>query len=144
MSELSVVKGSCLCGAVNISTTAVNNHIGACHCSMCRKWSGGALLGVECDGNISFSGEEYIGIYQSSQWAERGFCNKCGSHLFYRLKEKNHYYIPVGIFDNNEGFVFDLQVFIEEKPEYYSFANETKSITGEELFAMLASSPEKQ
>ena len=95
-------------------------------------------------GGINFSGEEYIGIYQSSQWAERGFCNKCGSHLFYRLKEKNHYYIPVGIFDNNEDFVFDLQVFIEEKPEYYSFANKTKNMTGEELFAMFASSPEKQ
>ena len=144
MSEPSVVKGSCLCGAVNISTTAINNHIGACHCSMCRKWGGGALLGVECEGDISFSGEEYIGVYQSSEWAERGFCNKCGSHLFYRLKEKNHYYIPVGIFDNEEGFVFDLQVFIEEKPEYYFFANETKNMTGEELFAMFASSPEKQ
>ena len=101
-------------------------------------------MGVECDGDISFSGEEYIGVYQSSDWAERAFCNKCGSHLFYRLKEKNHYYILVGIFDNNEGFVFDLQVFMEEKPEYYSFANETKNMTGEDLFAMFASSPEKQ
>lgn len=137
MSELSLVKGSCLCGAVKIATASINHHVAACHCSMCRKWGGGALLGVECDHGISFEGEENIGIYQSSEWAERGFCNKCGSHLFYRLKENHHYYIPVGIFDGELDLVFDLQVFIEEKPEYYSFANETKNMTGEELFAML-------
>jgi hypothetical protein len=101
---------------------------------------GGALLGVESNGDVSFSGEENIGVYQSSEWAERGFCKQCGSHLFYRLTENNHYYIPVGILDQDQDLVFDLEVFIEEKPQYYSFANKTKTMTGEELFAMFASS----
>jgi hypothetical protein len=140
MSDANIAQGSCLCGAVSLSTTSINHHVAACHCSMCRKWGGGALLGVESDGDVNFSGEENIGVYQSSEWAERGFCNKCGSHLFYRLKDNNHYYIPVGILDRDEDFVFDVQVFIEEKPQYYSFANETKTMTGEELFAMLTSS----
>ncbi len=133
MSEANVAKGKCLCGAVSLSTASMNRHLGACHCNMCRKWGGGALLAVECDSEVNFEGEENISVYASSEWAERGFCNKCGSHLFYRLKNNNHYYIPVGIFDNDEGLVFDLQVFIEEKPEYYAFANETKYMTGEEL-----------
>lgn len=140
MSDVSMAKGSCLCGAVSLCSS-LKRHVAACHCSMCRKWSGGALLGVESDGDVSFSGEENISVYQSSAWAERGFCNKCGTHLFYRLKENNHYYIPVGILDQDEDLVFDLQVFIEEKPQYYSFANETKTMTGEELFAMFSSSP---
>ena len=135
MSNAKVLTGSCLCGAVSISSSSISNHVAACHCSMCRKWGGGPLLGVECEGELSFSGAENIGVYQSSEWAERGFCKNCGSHLFYRLKENNHYYLPVGIFDNSEGLVFDLQVFIEEKPEYYSFANKTNNMTGAELFA---------
>ncbi len=143
MSELSVVKGSCLCNAVKISTASINPHVSACHCNICRKWGGAALLGVECNEGVSFEGEENIGVYQSSEWAERGFCQKCGSHLFYRLKENNHYFVPVGIFDNSENLVFNLQVFIEEKPDYYSFANETKNMTGEEVFAMFASLFEK-
>ncbi len=49
MSELSVAKGSCLCGAVSLSTTSMNHHVAACHCSMCRKWGGGPLLAVECE-----------------------------------------------------------------------------------------------
>ena len=141
MSDPQAVTGSCLCGAVKVSMTNVDRHIGACHCSMCRKWGGGALLGVECNGDIHFSGEGNIGVYQSSEWAERGFCQKCGSHLFYRLKEKAHYYIPVGVVDDvPDDLVFDVEVFVEEQPEYYAFANETKKMTGAELFAQFGSS----
>ncbi|MDJ0659352.1 MAG: GFA family protein [Crocosphaera sp.] len=139
MSELSMIKGRCLCGAVNIATSSINHHVAACHCNMCRKWGGAALLGVECNDGISFEGEEYIQVYNSSQWAERGFCKQCGTHLFYRLKDDNHYHIPAAIFDNAENFIFDTEVFIEEKPNYYSFANETKKMTGEELFSMFSS-----
>jgi len=32
---------------------------------------------------------------------------------------------------------FDHQIFIDRKPDYYSFANETKNLTGEEVFAQL-------
>ena len=138
MSELSVAKGSCLCGAVKVSTTSTNKEVSACHCSMCRKWGGGALLVIECGSKVSFEGEENIGVYQSSEWAERGFCKSCGSHLLYLFKQNHQYYIPVGIFDNDKGIFFGHQVFIDEKPEYYSFANETKNITGEELFAQFA------
>jgi hypothetical protein len=144
MTKVSVAKGSCLCGAVSLSKTDMSNKISACHCNMCRKWGGGALLVVECGSDVSFEGEENIGFYQSSEWAERGFCNKCGSHLFYKFKQNNQYYIPVGLFDNSEGLVFEHQVFIDEKPEYYSFANETKNITGEELFAQFSPSSDKE
>lgn len=143
MSNLSVAKGSCLCGAVSLSTTSMNPHVAACHCSICRKWGGGPLLAIDCHSDVTFSGEENIGLYQSSQWAERGFCNKCGSHLFYRLKQNQQYYIPAGIFDHSEGFVLEHQVFIDEKPEYYSFANETKNLTGAELFSQSAPSSEQ-
>jgi hypothetical protein len=142
MSNARVVKGSCLCGAVSISTANMSNLVGACHCTMCRKWGGGALLAVECGSDVSFEGAENIGVYQSSEWAERGFCQKCGSHLFYRLKQNNQYFMPVGIFDNSEGLIFAHQVFIDEKPEYYSFADETKNMTGAELFAQFAPTSE--
>jgi hypothetical protein len=143
MKDGSVAKGSCLCGAVSVTTAGMSDRIGACHCSMCRKWGGGALLVVECESNTNFIGEENIGVYQSSEWAERGFCKKCGSHLFYRLKQSDRYFIPVGIFENTEGLIFDNQVFIDEKPHYYSFANETQNLTGAELLEQFDSSSEK-
>ncbi|WGV24572.1 GFA family protein [Halotia branconii] len=138
MSNKSFAKGSCLCGSVSVSTNSMSNQVGACHCNMCRNWGGGPLLVVKCESDVSFSGDENIGVYQSSKWAERGFCNKCGTHLFYKLIQNNQYFMPVGLFDNCEDLVFDHQVFIDEKPKYYCFANETKNITGAEIFAQFA------
>jgi hypothetical protein len=142
MSTLIIGKGSCLCGAVNVSAKTMSNKVGACHCSMCQKWAGGPLMVVDCGSDVSFQGEENIGVFNSSEWAERGFCKKCGSHLFYRLKESNQHFMPVGLFDVGEEWIFDHQVFIDEKPEYYCFSNETQNITGAEVFAMFAPATE--
>lgn len=140
MSDSNERKGTCLCGAVQISTKTMSGHVGACHCSMCRKWTGGPLLAVECGSDVSFKGKENISTFDSSEWAERGFCGKCGSHLFYRLKGQNQYIVPVGLFENCDAVVFDHQIFIEEKPSFYSFANETKNMTGAEVFAQFSAS----
>ena len=134
--------GSCLCGKVKLSTQ-INPQVGACHCNMCRKWGGSALLGVEAESEVTFSGDDNISIYESSAWAERGFCKHCGTHLFYRLKENKHYYIFVGVFDVSKNLIFNLEVFVEEKPDYYCFANETKKLTGAELFEQFNSSSEE-
>lgn len=138
MSDLNQRKGNCLCGAIQISAKTMSRHVGACHCSMCRKWTGGPLLAVDCGSDVSFKGRENISTFDSSEWAERGFCNKCGSHLFYRLKEQNQYIVPVGLFENCETVVFDHQIFIEEKPSFYSFTNETRNMTGAEVFAQFS------
>ena len=97
---------------------------------------------IDCGSQVSFEGEEHISIFDSSEWADRGFCGKCGSHLFYRLKEGQQYMMPVGLFDDDSDLVFESQVFIDAKPHYYSFDNSTKNMTGEELFAQFAP-PEK-
>lgn len=129
-------KGSCLCGAVTVSVNSASNSVGACHCNNCRKWSGGPLIAVECGVDVSFSGSEYIKTFASSEWAERGFCSKCGSNLFYKLNETGEYHIPAGILEIESQLKLDHQIFIEQKPKYYSFSNETIDMTGEEVFAL--------
>ncbi len=142
MSEAMEGQGSCLCGATGFSAKKVSNSVGACHCGICRKWGGGPLIAVDCGTDITWRGEEHISVYDSSDWADRGFCKQCGSHLFYRLKANGQYIIPQGLLDGGEGFVFDHQVFIEEKPSLYAFANETKNMTGAELFAQFGAAPD--
>lgn len=138
MSELVSATGKCLCGRVEIQAT-MSTHVGACHCTTCRKWTGGPMFATECHGEVSISNEEHVSRYQSSDWAERGFCNQCGTHLFYHLLLNDQYIIPVGIFDTDAALQFDHQVFIDEKPAFYTFANDTKNITGEEVFAQFSS-----
>jgi len=95
-------------------------------------------MSVSCGTDVEFKGEENITVYNSSDWAERGFCKKCGSHLFYRLKEINEHELPVGLFDIQENFKFDLQVFIDRKPSFYSFANKTEEMTEAEVIEKFA------
>jgi len=53
--------GSCMCGAVSFPVTAQITQTNACHCNMCRKWSGGVFFGVVVpkDG-IAFDREFFI------------------------------------------------------------------------------------
>jgi len=135
MSETLDTKGSCLCGAVELHASSMSTEVGACHCGMCRKWSGGPFLGVDCGTSIDIRGQQYITSYSSSDWAKRSFCSKCGTHLFYQLEKSGQYIVPVGLFGEAATLKFDHQIFIDEKPDYYTFADETKNLTGEEVFA---------
>lgn len=127
-------KGNCLCGKVEIQIAADINQIGACHCTMCRKWSGGPFFAIECGSEIKVEGQEYVSLFESSDWAKRAFCKECGSCLYYQLKDNSFYAVSAELF-NNPNFKFASQVFIDEKPKYYEFSNQTHTMTGAELFA---------
>ncbi len=92
-------------------------------------------MSVDCGTVVSIDGDENLGIFESSDWAQRGFCKSCGTHLFYKLKGNGQYFMPGALFGAELVLDFDHQVFIDEKPSYYSFANETQNLTGAELFA---------
>ena len=132
------ISGKCLCRAVELEVELSGTEVAACHCSMCRKWSGGPMLVIDGAELRGVWGESLITRYASSEWAERGFCAQCGTHLFYFLKPADQYHFPVGLLDGGPSYQFSHQIFIDEKPEYYRFANETENMTGEEIFAHFA------
>ena len=127
-------QGACLCGAVRMRVSHAEPHVSACHCNICRHWGGGPFLSLECRQAPEFDGLEHVATFASSDWAERGFCTRCGTHLFYRLKSAEFYAVPVGLFAEGASWPFTLQVFIDAKPENYAFANATDTMTGEEVF----------
>ncbi len=138
MSASKKINGKCLCGAVEVVASQASSDVGACHCGSCRRWGGGPFLEVNCGAEVEFRGEDHVAVYNSSDWAERGFCRQCGTHLFYRLKDSRQHMIPVGLLDDDADRNFTMQVFIDEKPPYYRFENQTEELTGAELFARYA------
>lgn len=144
MTEANIMErsGQCLCGAVKITASEASTQVGACHCKICRRWAGGPMMEINCGPNVQITGEDHITIYPSSEWAERAFCGTCGSNLFYRLKGTGEHMVCIGLFNNDDRLTFTSQVFIDEKPHYYSFAEETENMTGEELFAMVSAEPD--
>lgn len=138
MEDSSIQTGRCLCGKVTFTIQEPVKEVGACHCDMCLRWCGGPMFALHCKGPVEFEGEEHIVRHRSSDWAERGFCGACGSNLFYYLVPKGEYAMSAGVLDDSSRLELKSQIFIDEKPEWYAFANDTPKLTGAEVFALYA------
>lgn len=130
MSERS---GQCLCGAVRFVARDVPARFGACHCEMCRRWTGSALLGVTVpEEAVRWDGTEHVSVIQSSSWAERAFCSKCGSGLWFRVTLQGDYSgnveLPIGLFDDPDGFEMASEIYIDHKPDSYAYAGEGRKL----------------
>jgi hypothetical protein len=131
--------GKCLCGAVTFTAEAVEPHLHACHCSMCRAWSGSPLLAASV-GKVTFGGAGHIVRFDSSEWGARGFCGRCGSNLFYHLKPADQYMVSMGAFDDQSVFQLAGEIYVDAKPPGYAFAGDHPRQTGEEFLASMQGS----
>lgn len=138
MSPPRTYSGRCLCGAVSFTATPEKAEMAVCHCGMCRRWSGGAFMAVDCSQGFALEDDRHVGLYQSSPWGERGFCKTCGSTLFWRARDGSSLHVSAQAFDNPAAFDFTLEIFIDEKPANFAFANATQKVTGAEVMAMWA------
>ena len=132
--------GRCLCGACVFTAKIAATESGelivdACHCGMCRRWTGGPLMAVETVGEPSFHEGAPIGVFPSSEWAERGFCQQCGTALFYRLRAGGLVSLPAGLIDSLSPALFGREIFVEQQPDYYAFEGERPRMTEAEVIA---------
>ena len=137
------VTGSCFCGAVQFEIELPTLFCAHCHCSMCRKWSGGVYLSVEVrPDEITIEGAENLGCYPSSEWAQRAFCKTCGSSLWYEVTApgplQNVKFLALGTLSDPSGTTLNEELFIDHKPNGYSFAENTRQVTKAEFEAMFA------
>lgn len=125
--------GGCMCGAVRFEVDLPKPEYGACHCDMCRRWTGSALLGVSVPTqNLRWKDETAIGRIQSTSWAERGFCTRCGSGLFFRVTMDSEWSgnieIPIGLLDDASGLTMTNEIYIDHKPDSYAYSGEGRTL----------------
>src|SRR5262245_55920652 len=80
-----VLTGGCQCSAVRYALYAEPNSADICHCRMCQKAMGNlfmAVAGVPREHFAWTTGAPTT--WQSSQIAERSFCDTCGTPLSFR------------------------------------------------------------
>ncbi len=144
MSEAKTTQaGGCLCGAVRYTLADAPEGYGACHCNMCRRWSGGIELGLQImPDRITWEGMDDVATYKSSEWAERGWCRKCGSSLFWRLTAEGPMSgltaLCAGTLDTLDGLELTSEVYIDQKPAGHAFAGERTRMTEADVMAMVA------
>lgn len=80
-----LLTGSCLCGAVRFEVTEPFERLTACHCTSCKKISGGAgtVSGrATTDAIRILAGQDSVRTYQPDEGSAKTFCSECGSNLF--------------------------------------------------------------
>lgn len=133
--------GQCLCTSIRFKVKIPEKHIHICHCNICQNWGGGPSFAISAPSqNVTISGEQYLKWYSSSEWAERGFCEKCGTHLFFRTKEGqgDYFGISAGAVKDKDGYNIDSHIFIDKKPEFYDFSDDSPRLTEEEFLSQFA------
>ncbi|REC56182.1 GFA family protein [Rhodosalinus sediminis] len=142
----------CLCGAVRMTLRDMPRDYGACHCEMCRRWTGAAFVAVPVPAErVEVAGSEAIGRLQSSAWAERAWCTRCGAGLWYRVTAPGtaghgDYEIPIGLLDDPNGLAFRNEIFADCRPDTLTFEGMSgrETLTRAETFAKFAPTEEGQ
>lgn len=112
----SILKGSCLCGAVKYQVTGEPKRFYHCHCSRCRK-----ATGTGHASNMFFqpaalkwlSGEEQVRVFKVPE-AKRftnSFCATCGGRLPRQAKDSDVVLIPAGSLDDEAPIKPQARIF---------------------------------
>lgn len=130
--------GHCLCGAVRFRATPLSRAMSVCHCSLCRRWAGGVGMAVACDPALQLDDDSALGVYRSSEWGERVFCRACGSSLFWRARDGSALMVSAQAFDDPSVFELTLEIFVDDQPCNYAFAQSTRRLTAAQTLATFA------
>lgn len=116
--------GRCLCGAVRYRLNAPLHPVSVCHCGQCLRWHGhaGAYTAAPRDALELPAGDD-LAWYRSSDIAQRGFCRRCGSSLFWQGDASDHVSIAAGTLDDASGLRTVVHIFVADKPGYYEIAD---------------------
>ena len=118
--------GGCLCGGVRFAVRGALRHVLACHCSQCRRWTGGYVMATRATAaEVDFVASDTLAWYRSSGDAERGFCARCGSSLFWRRMtgDQKHLGIMAGALDPPTGVRLARHIFVADKSDFYDIAD---------------------
>jgi hypothetical protein len=84
MSNDKVYKGSCFCGAIELTVTGEPAAMGYCHCSSCRSWSAGPINAFtlwQPSAVQVTKGADQILTYNKTPRSSRKWCKTCGGHI---------------------------------------------------------------
>jgi hypothetical protein len=118
------IRGSCLCGAIRFELKPPLTGFRYCHCSRCRKATGGAHAANGFLPAAQFTwlaGEALLkrfdlpGAQRFAVW----FCPHCGTRMPHRIKTTENMLIPAGVLDDDPGILPQHSIFWKSKAQWY-------------------------
>ena len=120
-SNTNVSAGRCLCGDVRFETDAPLDAVVHCHCGQCRRQTGTHVAATRVpSASLSVAGMEHVTWFRSSDEAERGFCSRCGSALFWRRIGGASTSVFAGAMDDQNVLHATAHIYVADKPDWYT------------------------
>jgi hypothetical protein len=134
---ITTAQGHCLCAAITFSVALPSLWVAHCHCTLCQKQSGAAFVTwAGFDETLSRIQDmnSQLQWYQSSDEAQRGFCKRCGSVLFFRSRRwPNELHITLSNFETSIDAVPQMHVFWETHVDWISLNDDLPRKSSDEV-----------
>ena len=117
MSDDTASEGGCLCGAIRYRITGPVGPAVHCHCSMCRRATGGTVVTW-----VTIAAERFAftrgeaAVHRSSDHGERRFCATCGAQVAFRSdRHPDDVDVTVATLDDPEPHAPDRHIWTQSK-----------------------------
>lgn len=110
-------RGRCLCGGVTFVAFGEPSWVGICHCSSCRRATGGILMAAAgfSRSEVQVDGASLV-AFASSPGVRRSFCNRCGTSICYESDQwPEDIHLMVGAFDEAHQMNPNFHIFAEDR-----------------------------
>jgi hypothetical protein len=124
-----VVRGSCLCGAIEFHLTEPFKVVHNCHCSRCRRARAAAYTtnGFTSMRGVEFvKGEQHLKTYKlpEAQFFTQAFCEICGSGMPRIDAARKIAVIPLGALDDDPGSRPVDHIYVNNKANWFAITDD--------------------
>ena len=112
-----VLRGGCLCGAVQYTVRDAFRYAMNCHCSQCRRATGSAFkpfAGIERDELTVIKGASNLGI-NGAKDNHDAFCRSCGSLLYSVVRDGAYVHVTLGTLIDDTGIRPARHIYVGSK-----------------------------
>lgn len=122
------IKGSCACGRVKYAGTVSPSRLSNCYCKTCQKIAGPFLSAFMVpSSSIQWTNDTPPDIWKSTDTAERGHCNICGSAISMQFFcSQDSLFLATSSLDWTLYPLPSLgdHIFVDEKPSWYTLPDD--------------------
>jgi hypothetical protein len=123
-----VLRGSCLCDAIQFNVTEAFRVVHNCHCSRCRRARAAAFTtnGFTSINGVHFvRGESRVKLYKvpDAKFFTHAFCNQCGSGVPRKDPDRGIAIIPLGALDDDPGAGAVDHIFTHDRAQWFDITD---------------------